>query len=357
MSVINIVFQSNSIDGWFSAYLTSQLAVESEDDLVFFHPIDAKNPDTWPEPEKLVPLSANKAAKQISDKAFCYFIDCTIINSEYLVDICKGFNLIVIDNNPAAGLIDKASMILVKHNPKMTTISQVWQHFGCSEQMLGTSTDSRASTRISLMAHAAMPEWVQQVNRIESWSMEGNDRAIRENLLEICRLPTMGRIPVAIYKTDQYVNSFTNIDAATAFLTEGEEKLKTKIAGFTPLLASTQHVVLPAYECGRWGFPLNWIGRSFLFVDSTGYAPDSSELATCAFERFSAAAAAAHKPDCFINYRRKTHPGSPPIYIYSARVAPTSDLSLVDEGSPFKGFEKSAGALISCVERFIPFVR
>jgi len=352
MSVINIVFQSNSIDGWFSAYLTSQLAVESEDDLVFFHPIDAKNPDTWPEPEKLVPLSANKAIKKISDKAFCYFIDCTpttaeyhpqpkveglqgtnSVCSEYLVDICKGFNIIIIDNNPAAATIDKASMILVKHNPKMTTISQVWQHFGG--------------------AFAAMPEWVQQINRIESWSMEGNDRAIRENLLEICRLPTMGRIPEAIHRSDRYVSAFTNIDASTAFLAEGEEKLKIKIAGFASLLASTQHVVLTAYECGRWGFPLNWIGRTFIFVDSTGHAPDSSELAACAFE----AAAAASKPDCFINFRRRTHPGSAPVYIYSARVAPTSDFSLIDVGSPFKGFEKSAGALISSVERCVPFVK
>lgn len=350
MSVINIVFQSNSIDGWFSAYLTSQLATQSENDLVFFHPIDAKNPESWPEHEKLVPLSANKAADltQAKQKAFCYFIDCTptlannTVCSEYLVDICRDFTIVVIDNNPVAATIDPISMILVKHDCHMTTISQVWRYFG--------------------MAHAAMIDWVQQVNRIESWSMIDNDRSIRENLLEICRLPTMGRIPVAIHRTDQYVNTFTNIDAAEIFLAEGNEKLKTKIAGFAPLLSSTRIIILTTFDCARLRFPMAWAGKILLYVDSTGYAPDSSELAACAFEKFStpsysAAEAEASKPDFFINFRRRTHSGSAPTYIYSARVSPTSYLSLIEPGSPFKGFEKSAGAIISSTEFCVPFVK
>lgn len=335
MSVYNIVFQSNSIDGWFSAYLTSQLAVESKDDLVYFHPIDARNQYTWPEPEKLVPLSANKAGDTEKNKAFCYFIDCTINNSEYLVDICKDFEIVIIDNNPTAATIDPKGKILVKHNPKLTTISQVWQHFQ--------------------MTYSSMPEWVQQVDRIESWSMKHTDSAIRENLLEICRLPTSGRLLEAIHKTAYYLATFKDSGKADLFLAEGEEKLKTKISGFAPLLASTQHIELTMSDCAKWGFPLVWDTKIILYVDSTGFAPDSSELAACAFEKFTIDTGS--KPDCFINFRLRTHSNGEAYYVYSARVSPTSDFNLVEDGSPFKGFEKSAGAVISVFEDRLPLIR
>lgn len=348
MSVYNIIFQSSTIDGWFSAYLTAKMVATSKDDLVYFHPIDAKNPSTWPEPEKLANASLSKKTTSMPErqgKAFCFFIDCTINNAEYLVDVCKeyscpqpkgedkvvsnsNYNIIVIDNNPAAAAIDEKSGILVKHNPKATTISLVWQHFE--------------------MAHAAMPEWVQQIDRIESWSMESIDNAIRENLLEICRMPTMGLIVKALDKTEEYIATFSDKQKAAAFLQEGEEKLKAKISSFEPLLSATSSITMTADSCTKYGFPTEWVGKTFLYVNTTGHAPDSSELAACAFARFGG--------DAFVNFRRRTHSGSAPIYVYSARAAPSSDLSLIQPGSPFKGFEKSAGAVISSVERCVPFV-
>jgi hypothetical protein len=332
MSVYNIIFQSNSIDGWFSAYLTAKTAATYKDDLVYFHPIDAKNPSTWPEPEKLAPAKKTSSMPErqtaSNGKAFCFFIDCTITNAEYILDISKDFNIIVIDNNPAAAAIDEKSGILVKHNPKATTISLVWQHFE--------------------MAYASMPEWVQQIDRIESWSMEATDAAIRENLLEICRMPTMGLLVNALAKTEEYIASFTNKEKAAAFLHDGEEKLKAKISSFEPLLAATKSITLTDDSCAKYGFPAEWVGKTFLYVNTTGHAPDSSELASCAFARFGG--------DAFVNFRRRTHPGSAPLYVYSARASPSSDLSLIQPGSPFKGFEKSAGAIISSVERCVPFV-
>lgn len=345
MCVYNIVFQSSSIDGWFSGYLTGQLAAGS-DDLVFFHPIDARTPDTWPAPEKLAPASiapesmfepgSAKRQKQTNGKAFCFFIDCTptspnnTVNSEYLLDIAKDFNVIIIDNNPIAGSISRAtSKLMVAHNSSVTTIQLVWQHFGC--------------------ACASMPDWVQQVDRIESWKMERDDFAIREKLLEICRLPTMGRLEEAMTQTTNYLAYFKDEEFAVTYLAEAEEKHKNKIAGFAPLLAGLNSIELTVTDCGRWGFPLGWAGMNFLYVDTTGSAPDSSELAAYAL--------AIHGGDAFVNFRKRVHPGGEVYYVYSARASTTSSINLVEAGSPFKGFERSAGASISALEYCVPFVK
>jgi hypothetical protein len=345
MSVYNIVFQSNSIDGWFSAFLAGQIAPKSEDDLVFFHPIDARNPDTWPSVEKLAPITvARKSSEPLtslarqevySDKAYCFFIDCIPningeVCSEYFVDIRKNFNMVVIDNNPIAQKITSSECLLTAHDPEKTTIDLVWSHFGYE--------------------FGLVPEWVCQINRIELMLMRGDDSAVRENLLEICRLPTTGRIELAMQKTTEYLATYEDEKKAEAFIAEGKEKLKTKIAGFAPLLAKTHCVTLTAVKCGTWGFPMTWIGKTILYVNSTGFAPDSSELATHAFYKFNES-----KPDCFINFRMRTHPGGEVFFVYSARVAPTSDFNLVEYGSPFKGFEKSAGAVISALEFNLPF--
>lgn len=340
MAVYNIVFQSNSIDGWFSAFLTGQLASKTDHDLVYFHPIDARNPDTWPSTEKLAPASVAKKSASLTshdihaDKAYCFFIDCTPninneVCSEYLLDIRKDFNIVLIDNNPIAQKITKGDPMLVAHDPEKTTIDLVWSHFG---QEFGL-----------------VPEWVSQINRIELMLMKDDDSAVRENLLEICRLPTSGRIEEAIYKSTEYLATFEDEAKMEAFVAEGKEKLKIKIAGFAPLLAKTNIKTLTASDCGNWGFPLAWIDRTILYVNTTGTAPDSTELATCAFDKF-----ASYKPDCFINFRMRKHPGGEVYYLYSARVSPTSDFNLVEYGSPFKGFEKSAGAVISAIGSILP---
>lgn len=345
MAVYNIVFQSNSIDGWFSAFLAGQIAPRSDDDLVFFHPIDARNPDTWPSAEKLAPITVpRKPSAPVTslprqeiqaDKAFCFFIDCTPningeVCSEYFVDIRKDFYMVLIDNNPIAQKITSSDCLLTVHDPSKTTIQLVWSHFG--------------------YGFGPIPDWIQQVDRIESWKMEGDDSAVRENLLEICRLPTSGRIEYAMFRSTEYLATYEDEKKAEAFIAEGKEKLKIKVTGFAPLLAKTHCVVLGELECAQWGFPLTWIGKTILYVNTTGFAPDSSELATHAFYKFS-----AENPDCFINFRKRVHPGGETYYVYSARVAPTSDFSLISEGSPFKGFDKSAGAVISALEFNLPF--
>ena len=343
MAVYNIVFQSNSIDGWFSAFLAGQLASKTDTDLVYFHPIDARNPDTWPNPEKLAPVSVAKKSASLTrhdihaDKAFCFFIDCTPningnICSEYFVDLRKDFNLLLIDNNPIAQKISNGDPMLVAHDPEKTTINLVWSHFGYDIDLV--------------------PEWVSQINRIELMQMKDNDSAVRENLLEICRLPTIGRIEEAIYKSTEYLATFDDEAKMEAFVAKGKEKLKIKIAGFAPILAKTNIKTLTVYDCGNWGFPLAWAGKTIIYVNTTGYAPDSSELATCAFDKFS-----ADKPDCFINFRMRIHPGGEIYYVYSARVSGSSDFNLIESGSPFKGFEKSAGAVISILEFCVPFVK
>jgi hypothetical protein len=343
MAVYNIVFQSNSIDGWFSAFLTGQLAPSSENDLVFFHPIDARNPDTWPSPEKLAPITIAKKPITPStdlernnthnDKAYCFFIDCTPnidgkVCSEYLVDLRKDFNMILIDNNPIAQMVTSGDPILVVHDPNKTTISIVWDHFT-------HEIDS-------------VPDWINQVNRIESWKMKGDDSAIRENLLEICRLPTIGCIEKAMFKTTEYLATYNDEKKAEVFLTEGKAKLKLKIDGFAPLLTKCKTIILTTSDCSRWGFPLAWVDKTIVYVNSTGFSPDSSELATCAFSKYPG--------DAFINYRMRRHPNGEIYYVYSGRVSPTSDFSLIEYGSPFKGFEKSAGAVISIIESYIPFI-
>jgi hypothetical protein len=345
MAVYNIVFQSNSIDGWFSAYLAAGAAACHEEDLVFFHPIDARTPDTWPSHEKLVPASVlNKPTtgtelptrqQQTNNKAFCYFIDCTptipdgTICSEWLLDISKHFNCMIIDNSPMASLLCDTSTMNVKCDPTRTTISLVWEHFGCSS--------------------SSMPDWVQQIDRIESWKMEDNDAAIREILLDICRLPTTGRIQYTVHETEEYLAAFENAESMAELIAKGDEKLKLKISGFAPLLAATRSVELDATLCYKWGFPLQWIGKTFLYVNSTGHSPDSSELAACALAKFGGSA--------FVNFRQRRHPGGETFYVYSARRSPIDTINLVEDGSPFKGYDKSAGAIISAMEERLPFIR
>ena len=323
-----------------SAFLTGMLLPSSEADNVYFHAIDSRAADTWPAPEKLAPAGTpadseaglqRQIAVHDDGRGHCFFIDCCPTSAEYLLDIRREFNIVVIDNNPATAAIKTCgARILVVNDPTMPTISQVWQHFE--------------------MMTSSLPEWVRQVERIESWTMKGDDAAVRENLLEIARLPTMGRMEEAISATTEYLAIWEEPHIYAAFVSRGQKKLAEKAASYTDILARVQTVTLPA---GKWGLPASWAGRTFLYVDTTGTAPDSSELA-------SAALAAHPGADAFVNFRKRKNPGPDgrPIwhYIYSARRAPDSTIDLVAPGSPFKGFDKSAGGVVSSLAACIPFV-
>jgi hypothetical protein len=340
MTNYNIVFQGCSIDGWMSAFLAGMLIAKSAEDNIYFHPIDSRTPSTWPPVEKLAPppTAAAPASAPIerqtaatnNGKGYCFFIDCCPTSCEYLLDIRKEFNMVVFDNNPATAEFKSCEpAFLIMNDVSKTTISQVMEHFE--------------------MRTAAVPSWVAQVDRIESWTMTGDDAAVRENLLEICRLPTMGYIEEALAATSEYLAIWDDAALYKEFVARGQKKLAEKTASYTDILAKVRRVTLTP---GKWGLPASWAGRTFLYVDTSGSAPDSSELATIAL--------AGSGADAFVNFRKRKGfgPDGRPVwhYVYSARRAAGSDIDLVAAGSPFKGYNKSAGGVVPSTAMPIPFV-
>lgn len=316
----NIIFQGNSIDGWMSAYLTGLVCSA---DLVYFYPIDARAPATWPAAEKLAPGAV-------------IFADCCPtgldgkFDSEYLVDLRRQQHTVsIFDNNPVAAVLIGCEGFTVRHIPHMSTTMLIWKHF-CSEE--------------------AAPAWVKQVNRIENWTMDVNDMLVREVLLEICRLPVAGRIQEAMAATDNYLMAFEDDSRAAALLADGLAKMDAKTASYAPIIERTVSVKLTRALCEKWQLPYMWTGSTILYVDTTADpAPDSSELAACALH--------IKGGDAFINFRRRRGAGGKWQYVYSARRAPTSDIDLVAPGSPFKGFPKSAGGCVVAGKgAVIPFI-
>ena len=317
----NIIFQGNSIDGWMAAYLTGLVYPA---DLVYFHPIDARTPDTWPAAEKLAP-------------GIVLFVDCCPTGpdgkfaAEYAADLRrKHFPIRLFDNNPAAGKLISCDGFTVEHDASMSTTMLIWQHFCPSEPT---------------------PAWVSQVDRIENWHMmAANDMLIREVLLEICRLPVAGKIEEAMAATDNYLMAFEDDSRAAALLAAGLAKMDAKTTSYMPIVERTASIKLTAELCAKWQLPRMWIGSTILCVDTTtDPAPDSSELAACALR--------IKGGDAFINYRRRRGADGKWQYIYSARRAHDSGIDLVAPCSPFKGFSKSAGGCVVAHKgAVIPFI-
>ena len=304
------MFQGNSIDGWMAAYLTGLVYPA---DLVYFHPIDARTPDTWPAAEKLAPGTV-------------LFVDCCPTSpdgkfaSEYMADLRKHYVIRLFDNNPAAASLRSCAGFTVEHDPHMSTTMLIWQHFASP--------------------HEPTPAWVNQIDRIENWHMmEANDMLVREVLLDICRLPTAGKIEEAMAATDNYLMAFEDDSRSAALLAAGLAKMDAKTASYMPIVDRTASVKLTAELCAKWQLPRMWAGHTILYVDTTADpAPDSSELAACALR--------IKGGDAFINFRRRRGAGGKWQYVYSARRAHDSGIDLVAPCSPFKGFPKSAGGCV-----------
>lgn len=310
---VSIVFHGNCIDGWFSAYIAQGHYAMTH--AIRYYPISPNLSHTWPKREEIAGTDVVMCDVSIPEKTLKTWD--TVARSIFCID----------------------------HH---ATSESQWKSPARAHQCVH-NTDACATLlawRYFVAPSIPVPEWVHQIDRIDRWhNVTDEDRAIREHLYTIARLPVQGNISEAIRLTNEYIMMCTvypvipgPLDAIKA---RGVEMLREKEASINAVLRLGKVITISSVICTAWCLSPEWIGTRGFIIDTTGHTLDSTEAGHVAMRDYNT--------HFFVNYRVKEYINSDGIptktYIYSARSKEGHDLTA--GGSILAGHPCSAGASVT----------
>lgn len=311
--IVSIVFHGNCIDGWFSAYIAQGRYAMTH--TIRYYPISPNLSHTWPTAEQI----AN------TDVLMC---DVSVPEKTLTKWDASARSIFCIDHHATSESQWK--------NPKR-------------EHQCVHSTDACATLlawNYYMPLSVPIPEWVHQIDRIDRWhKVTDDDRAVREHLYTIARLPVQGNIDEAMRLTNEFVLACTLYPVIPAPLdamkARGVEMLREKEAATNAILRMGKVVTITSVICSAWCLSPEWIGTRGFIIDTTGIVLDSTEAGHIAMRDY--------KTHFFVNYRVKEYINSDGVptktYIYSARSKDGYDLTA--GGSILAGHPCSAGASVT----------
>lgn len=311
---ISIVFHGNCVDGWMSAYIAYSFYI-TEGRTITLYPISPSVEHTWPSQD---------------------FIRNT---SVILLDISLPEEELKIWENISA------SVFCIDHH---STSASQWN---ASEERKARSVHSSEACATVLTwkyfyYSLPLPEWALQIDRFDRWkSPTYDDRCIREYLMPIARLPTLGRVQEALTATADFICLYSLPSARILLLQQGASALASKQAALNAIVDKGIVVSITQDQVDLWKLPEKWIGKQVFVVDTTNSVLDSTEASQTAFERHPTAT-------IFINWRKKIYHNNAAI-IYSARAREGEDLT---DGGVFAGHPTSAGGKRIVGEDITPFI-
>lgn len=313
LPIASIVFHGNCIDGWFSAYIVQSRYASTHS--LRYYPISPNLSYTWPTHLQVADTDVVMCDVSVPEKTLATW-DKTA-RSIFCIDHHATSESQW--KNPA-----RAHQCI--HNTEACATLLAWRHY--------------------MHPTLPIPEWVHQIDRIDRWhNVTDDDRAIREHLYMIARLPVQGRFTEALNMTNEFVMAcslYAVIPAPfDAMKARGVEMLREKEAVTNTILRMGKVVSITPMICTAWCLSPEWIGTRGFIIDTTGHVLDSTEAGHVAMRDYDT--------HFFVNYRVKEFINSDGIptktYIYSARSKEGHDLTA--GGSILAGHPCSAGASIT----------
>lgn len=309
-----ILFHGNCIDGWMSCYIAH--SVISKIGSVRQYPIAPGQPNTWPQVNLmrnnhvlLVDVSVPQATRDM-------WLACGVLSVQ-----CIDHHASAVEHWPA----DNCPI-----NTERCAAVQTWQFF---------------------YPQAAIPEWLNCVDRIDRWdNPTEEDRCIREVLNLIAHKPVQRKFDEAYADTDAFMQRIHTETGYQSILDQGRTILKKKDEDLHKILGKGGVVTVTDEYLRSWNLPASWKGIQLYIIDNTDIVFDTTEAAHQVFTYYP-------QVNAFINYRKKTFlergdmTVEKTVYVYSAR---SREFNLTENGSIFKGHPTAAG--VSLVEGEVPLL-
>lgn len=309
---VSIVFHGNCVDGWMSAYIAYYYYVNSGHSTNLY-PISPNLEYTWPSHNSIANTNV-------------ILLDVSLPEVELKTWECIAYNVICIDHHPTSALqwsesVDRS--VRSVHSTESCATVLTWKHFYHS---------------------IPLPRWAEQIDRFDRWSSPTyEDRCIREYLMPIARLPTVGRVQEALTATADFISTYYTLPSL--LLQQGATALASKQSALNEIVDKGTVISITENQAELWKLPTQWVGKQVFVVETTGTALDSTEASQTAFERFPSAT-------MFINWRKMNYADTT-VVIYSARAREGEDLTI---GGIFAGHPTSAGGKRVVGEQVTPFV-
>ena len=308
-----IVFHGNCIDGWFSAYIAYNFYRLSHE--IFFYPISPSNERTWPSTYNLT-------------DTHIILLDVSVPDSTLALWSPISKSIFCIDHHLSSEAQWAARPDQAIHNVEACAAVLTWRYF---------------------YPTYPVPAWLEQIDRIDRWvNVTEDDRAVREVLYPIARMPVNGNVQGAISSTTFFINAY-NIPVMQNILIEGgKTALIKKDTELEVILERGNVHQIDAFHARAWNVPQSWIGARVFIIDTTHDTIDSTEAAHIAMKNNPTI-------DFFVNYRVKTYNvsgGTETAYTYSARARDDFDLTA---GGVFAGHPSSAGTRRIKGRDYLPF--